>query len=102
MPSDKHTAAVERRADLADELTSGLDDGRHYTGFGYREIDGERRMVKVIWNHEIDNGGVGYPHDEFTDRGESEQHRALAIAKVGKPSPGHRQSTLVADGGASE
>lgn len=97
--SDRQNAVVSQRADLAEDLTSDLEDGRHYTGLGYREIEGERRLVEVVWNHEIDNGGVGYPQDDFSDRGDSERHRDLAVEKVGEPSTRHRQTTLLSDGG---
>jgi len=93
------TAAVEQRAELAEELTADLDDGRHYAGLGYREIDGERRLVEVVWNHEIDQGGVGYPRDDFTDLEDSQEHRALAVEKVGEPDDPTEQTRLFPDGG---
>jgi len=98
--SGRDTAAVEQRAELAEGLTTDLDDGRHYAGLGYQEIDGERRLVEVVWNHEIDQGGVGYPRDDFTDREDSQEHRALAVEKVGEPDEPAEQTTLVPDGGS--
>lgn len=102
MSDDQSRDAVEQRAELAAEILDGLDDGRHYTGLGYVEIDGETSIIEVVWNHEPDHGGVGYPRDGFTDREESERHRQLAAEKVGEPTadePPTKQTQLATDDG---
>ncbi|OYR85547.1 hypothetical protein DJ84_02365 [Halorubrum ezzemoulense] len=100
--SEEVTEGLERRAELAAEITAGLDDGRHYTTLSFREIGGDLRVVEVAWNHDPDYGGAGYARDDFSGRDESERHRELAIEEVGEPDtdkPSSRQTQLITDGG---